>query len=186
MDFFDMDTTRNLFEQMPIKNTHSYIAITTTYTHDGFTDEAEALFHLMRDICNGRNPHPNRTTIATIVSAFAQSESPSRARFLQAYIGHHGTYLLNDHNIAALIDLHSKCKNIDKSYNLFCIWKQKELVCYSAMIDGCGIHRCIAKAVKLFDQEIQEANSNEHPVTELYKKIVMPQYLIWKEFQSIH
>ncbi|KAI0495276.1 hypothetical protein KFK09_025426 [Dendrobium nobile] len=168
MDFFDMDTTRNLFEQMSVKNTHSYIAMITAYTHNGFIDEAKALFHLMRDICHGR--HHKHTTIATLASAFAQSESPSRARFLQAYIGHHDTDLLNDHSIAALIDLHSKCKNIDKSYNLFCRWNQKELGCYSVMIDGGGIHKCIAKEIKLFE-EIQEANSNEHPVTELYRNI---------------
>ncbi|XP_028547488.1 proline-rich receptor-like protein kinase PERK2, partial [Dendrobium catenatum] len=63
-----------------------------------------------------------------------------------------------------------KCKNIDKSYNLFCRWNQKELGCYIVMIDGRGIHKCIAKEIKLFE-EIQEANSNEHPVTELYRNI---------------
>ncbi|PKU68990.1 Pentatricopeptide repeat-containing protein [Dendrobium catenatum] len=63
-----------------------------------------------------------------------------------------------------------KCKNIDKSYNLFCRWNQKELGCYSVMIDGRGIHKCIAKEIKLFE-EIQEANSNEHPITELYRNI---------------
>ncbi|PKU83754.1 hypothetical protein MA16_Dca010147 [Dendrobium catenatum] len=40
MDFFDMNTARNLFEQMLVKNTHSYIVIITANTHDGFTDEA--------------------------------------------------------------------------------------------------------------------------------------------------
>ncbi|KAI0511457.1 hypothetical protein KFK09_012087 [Dendrobium nobile] len=154
----DLLAARQMFDEINNKDVASWNAMITAYTHAGLTEEAVALFHLMLDISNGQNAHPNPTTIATIASAFAQSGSPSQASFLQAYVDHHGTELLNGHTIAALIDLHSKCGNIDKAYNLFCRWKQKDLVCYSAMIAGFGIHGCAEKAIKLFE-EIQEANS---------------------------
>ncbi|KAH0454664.1 hypothetical protein IEQ34_016588 [Dendrobium chrysotoxum] len=150
------------------------------YTPAGFTDEAKALFHLMLDIGNGRNHHPNHTTIAAIASSFAQFGSPSRASFLQAYNDRHGIELLNGHNIVALIDLHSKCENIDKAYNLFCRWKQKDLIqeanskpdaiCFVSLLAAC-IHSSMVKEGNKYS-ELMRSKYCITPTTEHYMGLV--------------
>lgn len=154
----DLLAARQIFDELDDKDVASWNAMITAYAHAGLTEEAVALFHLMLDNGGRQNVHPNHTTIATIASAFAQSGSPSQASFLQAYVDGHGAELLNSHTVAALIDLHSKCGYLDKAHDLFRKWKRKDLVCYSAMIAGFGIHGCGEKAIELFE-EIQEANS---------------------------
>ncbi|XP_020587687.1 putative pentatricopeptide repeat-containing protein At5g37570 [Phalaenopsis equestris] len=153
----DLLAARQIFEELIDRDVASWNAMITAYIHAGLIEEAVALFHLMLDNGSRCNPQPNHTTIATIASAFAQSGSPSQANFFQAYVDRRGAELLNSHTIAALIDLHSKCGDLDKAYDLFRRWGRKDLVCYSAMIAGFGIHGCGQKAIKLFE-EVQEAN----------------------------
>ena len=61
---------------------------------------------------------------------------------------------MGNHLVTVLIDLHAKCGNIDKAYELFHGLRNRDLVAYSAMILGCGINGRTVDAFKLFEEMV--------------------------------
>ncbi|KAK8914599.1 putative pentatricopeptide repeat-containing protein [Platanthera zijinensis] len=154
----DLSASRRMFDELEDGDVASWNAMIAAYARAGRVEEAVDVFQMMMDGDRGRNAQPNHTTISTIASACAQSGSPSRSRSLQAYVDGRGSELLNRHTVAALIDMHSKCGDLRSAYDLFSRFKPKDLVCYSTMIAGFGIHGRGEDAIRLFE-ELQEVNS---------------------------
>ncbi|EHA8587522.1 Pentatricopeptide repeat-containing protein, chloroplastic [Cocos nucifera] len=152
----DISAARLVFDEMTKRDVASWNAMISAYSHASLHDEALNLFKLMLSSTGQCKVEPNQTTIATIVSACAQSGSRSLANWIQNYIDHRRAELLNSHTVAALIDLHSKCGDMDRAYDLFRGWKRKDLICYSSMIAGFGIHGRGKDAIGVFD-ELKEA-----------------------------
>ncbi|PKA53897.1 Putative pentatricopeptide repeat-containing protein [Apostasia shenzhenica] len=153
----DLLAARAVFDGLGCKDVASWNAMIAAYAHAGFAGEAVGLFRQMLDNACEHRAEPNETTIATVASACAQFGSPNLARWLQTQIDRRGEELLNSHTVAALIDLHSKCGDLRRAYDLFCRWNRKDLVCYSSMIAGFGIHGCGREAIGVFE-ELKEAN----------------------------
>ncbi|WOL16177.1 pentatricopeptide repeat-containing protein [Canna indica] len=143
---------RSIFDDMPERDVASWNAMISAYSQADLNDEALDLFRLMLSTTCWQKVEPNHATIATIVSVCANYGSPSLANWIQNYVDQSGRELLNSHTVAALIDLHSKCGNLNKACELFQNWKHKDLICYSSMIAGLGIHGRGKDAVELFER----------------------------------
>ncbi|KAJ0969278.1 hypothetical protein J5N97_022155 [Dioscorea zingiberensis] len=143
----NISSARSLFDEMPNRDIASWNAMITAYTHADLPDDAFGLFQSMLN----SKAKPNKTTIATIASACAQLGSPNLARALQRYVDLHGSELMNSHTVAALIDLHAKCGDLWRAHELFDQWRDRDLICYSSMIAGFGIHGRSEDAMRVFE-----------------------------------
>ncbi|KAG0478409.1 hypothetical protein HPP92_013128 [Vanilla planifolia] len=146
--FGDLHAAREMFDELKNRDVASWNAMIAGYAQAGIAEEAVAIFRLMLEA----GCLPNQTTIATVASSCALSGCPSLANLLQTYVDGHPTELLNSHTVASLIDLHSKCGDLHKAYDLFCKWKHRDLVCYSTMIAGFGIHGRGGDAINVFNE----------------------------------
>ncbi|XP_043697724.1 putative pentatricopeptide repeat-containing protein At5g37570 [Telopea speciosissima] len=146
----DVLAARSLFDGMVERDAATWNAMISAYSKVGFFDEAVDLFRLMLKM--GRDVKPNHTTIASVVAACAQSGSIKLAQWIKDYINSRGSELLNTHTVTALIDMHAKCGDPDMAYEVFKSWKDKDVVCYSSMISGFGMHGRGMEALKIFSQ----------------------------------
>lgn len=152
----DVDSARELFDQMDDKDLLSYNAIIACYAQNSKPKEALDLFNLMLkpDIL----VHPDKMTLASIISACSQLGSLEHWRWVESRINEF-RIVLDDHLATALIDLYAKCGSIDKAYELFHGLRKRDVVAYSAMIYGCGINGRAFDAIKLFKQMVGECIS---------------------------
>lgn len=155
----DIAAARLIFDRMTEREVASWNAMIATYSHAGLFGEALDLFHLMLKSPRGvaaQVVHPNETTMATVISACAQLGSTDVAQRIEDYVDSRRCDLLNRHTATALIEMHSKCGNLDKAYKVFQMWKSRDVICYSAMIEGFGIHGQGVEALRIFSQLLEE------------------------------
>ncbi|PIA31574.1 hypothetical protein AQUCO_04900104v1 [Aquilegia coerulea] len=150
----DVPAARLVFDKMVGKDVVSWSAMISAYTQAGIYDEGVHLFKLM--LKTGGNIKPNRAIISSVLSASAHLGSIELAVWVKNYIYSRGNELLNTRTITALIDMHAKCGELDEAYKIFKGWKDKDIVCYSAMIAGFGMHSRGAEALKIFSQLLED------------------------------
>ncbi|XP_019051918.1 PREDICTED: putative pentatricopeptide repeat-containing protein At5g37570 [Nelumbo nucifera] len=143
----DITNARLIFDMMAERDVASWNAMISTYSQAGFFNEALDLFHHMLRIGDVK---PNQTTITCVVAACAQLGSVQLAERIVDYIKSHGNRLMNNHTVTALIDMHAKCGNPDRASELFKSWNDKDLICYSTMMSGFGMHGRGRDALKIF------------------------------------
>ncbi|KAF8394345.1 hypothetical protein HHK36_020553 [Tetracentron sinense] len=146
----DISAARLIFDGMVERDVASWNAMISAYYQLGFFDEALELFFLM--LKTTVDVKPNQTTIATVVAACTQLGSIGLAQWIKDYIDSRGVELVNVHTVTALINMHAKCGDPDKAYEVFKKWKNKDLICYSSMIAAFGMHGRGTEALKIFSQ----------------------------------
>ncbi|KAL5702141.1 hypothetical protein ACHQM5_027393 [Ranunculus cassubicifolius] len=140
---------RLVFESMDGRDAVSWAAMIFAYSQAGFSREALDLFKLM---LNRGDVKPNQNAVSCVVSACARIGSIELARCIRDYIYSRGSEVLNTHIVTALIDMHSKCGEPDEAYKVFNSWKYKDVVCYTTMIAGFGMHGRGEEALGIFSQ----------------------------------
>lgn len=145
----DVDSARELFDQMDDKDLLSYNAMIACYAQRSKPKEALDLFNVM--LKPDSSLHPDKMTLASVISACSQLGNLEHWRWIESQINNFGI-VLDDHLATALIDLYAKCGSIDKAYELFHGLRKRDVVAYSAMIYGCGINGRALDAVELFER----------------------------------
>ncbi|CAL5031011.1 unnamed protein product [Urochloa decumbens] len=183
---------RELFERMPIRNNISWITMISGYTKAGDVQAAADLFERMesKDLyvwnamiaCYAQNgcarealgifnrmlkPHvwvlPNEKTFSSVISACSQLGDLRFGLWVENFMGSVGVEL-DDHLRTALVDLYTKSGRMDRAFDLFRGLRRRDLVSYSAMIVGCGMHGKLSEAVGLF-KEMSDAKIDPNAVT---------------------
>ncbi|XP_068318930.1 pentatricopeptide repeat-containing protein At4g22760 [Pyrus communis] len=177
-----VESARGIFDAMPLRNNVSWITIISGYSKCGNVESARQLFDQMseRDVllfnamiaCYAQNSQPkeaielfnqmlklevniqpNETTLASVISASSQLGDMKFGLWAEFYMSEHGIEL-DDHLATALVDLYTKCGDIDRAYKLFHGLTKRDVVAYSAMILGCGINGKAVEATKLFEDMV--------------------------------
>ncbi|KAB2622541.1 pentatricopeptide repeat-containing protein [Pyrus ussuriensis x Pyrus communis] len=177
-----VESARGIFDAMPLRNNVSWITMISGYSKCGNVESARQLFDQMseRDVllfnamiaCYAQNSQPkeaielfnqmlklevniqpNETTLASVISASSQLGDMKFGLWAEFYMSEHGIEL-DDHLATALVDLYTKCGDIDRAYKLFHGLKKRDVVAYSAMILGCGINGKAVEATKLFEDMV--------------------------------
>ncbi|KAF9596617.1 hypothetical protein IFM89_012740 [Coptis chinensis] len=146
----DIEAARRVFDGTCRMDVVSWTAMISAYCQAGIYIEGVDLFKLMLKI--GGEIKPNESTVSSVVSACTHLGSVELARWIKEYIYSRGKELLNTHTVTALIDMHAKCGEPDEAYELFKQWKDKDIVCYSTMIVGFGMHGRGVEALEIFSQ----------------------------------
>ncbi|KAK8613964.1 hypothetical protein V6N13_122345 [Hibiscus sabdariffa] len=147
----DVKSARELFDKMPERDYLAFNAIISCYAQNSQPKEALKLFDEM--LKPGTDVRPDGVTLASVISACSQLGELRFGSWIESYINKHGIQM-DDHMITALIDLYSKCGNVDKAFNLFNGLSKKDVVSYSAMITGCAINGKADDAIKLFQKMV--------------------------------
>jgi pentatricopeptide repeat protein len=147
----DIGSAREVFDQMVGKDLRSYNAMIACYAQNSKPKEALDLFNGM--LKPEISLHPDKMTLASVISACSQLGNLEHWRWIESHINDFGI-VLDDHLATALIDLYAKCGNIDEAYELFRGLRKRDVVAYSAMIYGCGINGRVSDAIELFERMV--------------------------------
>ncbi|KAL5977440.1 hypothetical protein ACLOJK_021786 [Asimina triloba] len=142
-----LETARCVFEKMPLKDCAMYNIMITAYSRSGHPGKA---LELLKDMQKSHIRTDLFTAIAAVKSA-AELKSADRGKQIHAHIIRNGSdYQVSVHN--SLIDMYSKCGNLDSAQKLFDLLAEKTVVSWSSMIKGYISHDRSSDALTLFRQ----------------------------------
>eukprot|EP01018_Ginkgo_biloba_P037437 Gb_29877 [translate_table: standard] len=142
-----IEIARQLFDKMLRKDVISWSAMITGYAQNGHANEALTLFHQMQltDL------KPDLVTMVSLLQACAHLGALKQGKWIHDYVLRSGF----ESNVTvgnSLIDMYAKCGSIDLARLQFDKMPQKNVVSWSAMIAGYGMHGHGEDAVALFSQ----------------------------------
>lgn len=140
-----LDDARRTFDEIPVRDTVSWNAMIAGYAQNGRFIEALEFFEEMKKA----NVAPTETTIVTVLSACAQSGSLELANSIRSWIEDQGL-VSSVRLVTALIDLYSKCGELDKARDLFEGISQKDVISWNAMLSGYSHTNDYKEALVLF------------------------------------
>eukprot|EP01018_Ginkgo_biloba_P018714 Gb_21688 [translate_table: standard] len=152
-----MDFAQQQFDKMSKRNVVSWSAMIAGYAQNGHANDALALFNNMQlqDI------KPNLVTLVSILPACADLAALQQGKLI------HGYMLRNEIHVdvvvgTALIDMYAKCGSIDIARQVFDRMSERNVVSWSAMIAGYGIHGRGEDSLALFSQMQREGMNPNH------------------------
>ncbi|XP_057958911.1 pentatricopeptide repeat-containing protein At1g08070, chloroplastic-like [Malania oleifera] len=144
----EVEKARSLFEEMPLRrNVICWTAMINGYGRKGDLVEMFSLFLEM--LLSAEEVKPNSATMVCLLSACSTLSNFELGRWLSVFIDVNAIPL-NAILCTALIDMHSKCGNMDKAQKLFNANSCKNLASWNAIMTGyvqCGL---LEKAICLF------------------------------------
>ncbi|KAK6945076.1 Pentatricopeptide repeat [Dillenia turbinata] len=142
-----LDKACQLFDEIPVRDVVSWNAIIAGYAQSGKFEEALAFYNKMLRA----RVQPNESTLLTVLSVCAQSSSLDIGKQIHSWIEDKGVEMklrLNN----GLIDMYSKCGDLETARNMFEGIKDKDVISWNVMIGGYA-HLCRYKeALSLFQQ----------------------------------
>lgn len=154
-----VDDARQLFDKIPMKDVVSWNAMIAGYVQRDRFEEALNCFSEMQKA----NVSPNQSTLVTILSACAHSGSLELGKWIGSWIKENGlnsNLQLNN----ALIDMYSKCSEIDTARELFDGINERDVISWNVMIGGYSHMSLYKEALTLF-QLMLRSNIKPNDVT---------------------
>eukprot|EP01018_Ginkgo_biloba_P037498 Gb_11389 [translate_table: standard] len=152
-----VEVARQLFDRLPERNVVSWSAMIAGYAQSGHVNEALTLFHEMQFT----NVIPNSVTIVSVLQACTHLTSLKQGRWIHGCIIRRG-FETDVFVMTALIDMYAKCGNVELARHLFDKMPTKNVVSWSAMIAGYGIHGQGENALALFNTMQQTGMKPNH------------------------
>ncbi|XP_076948869.1 pentatricopeptide repeat-containing protein At3g12770-like [Bidens hawaiensis] len=139
-------TGKSLFDEMETCNVIMWNTMISGFAKNGCCEEAIILFQKMLS----KKLKPDSVTVCSTIFACAQLGSLEEARKMGDYIDK--SEFKNDVFVtSALIDMYAKCGSVDLARKVFDQTKTKDIVVWSSMIVGYGLHGKASEAVNLFE-----------------------------------
>ncbi|KAK1281203.1 Pentatricopeptide repeat-containing protein [Acorus gramineus] len=143
----DVWISRWLFDVVPCPDLLLWNAMISGYAKNGHACEAVKLFDYMLSFRGAVKP--DSITVRSAISAYAQLGSLELARWMENYVNASG--FVDDAFVnSALIDMYAKCGSIDLARETFDRTCDKDVVVWSTMISGYGLHGRAREAFDLF------------------------------------
>ena len=139
----------HLFHRMPKKDVVAWGAVISGLTQNGLPDESIQMFK-----CMLLDDHaPDAVTMVKVLNACSDSGVGRQATCLHGYLVRSG-FDNKMFVVDALLDLYSKCGNLDSAVRVFDSTTEKDVVLWSSMIAGYGAHGLGQEAVALYQKMI--------------------------------
>ncbi|XP_057839051.2 pentatricopeptide repeat-containing protein At3g26782, mitochondrial [Cryptomeria japonica] len=150
---------RHLFNKLSVRNVVSWNAMIAGYAHHGLINEVLILFHQMQlaDIA------PDSVTLMSVLSACGQLGALQHGKCIHNFIVRKGLEIVVCVG-NSLLAMYAKCGKIKIAREVFDLMYDRNVVSWSSMIGGYGIHGHGKEALKLFCQ-MQQAGINPNHVT---------------------
>ncbi|WVY98263.1 hypothetical protein V8G54_030414 [Vigna mungo] len=148
-----VEKSRERFDRISAIGKRSVVpwnAMISTYVQNGYPVEGLSLFRMMVE---EQATTPNHITMVSVLSACAQIGDLSFGSWVHDHLislGHKDTIASNQILATSLIDMYSKCGNLDKAKEVFEHTVSKDVVLFNAMIMGLAVYGEAEDALKLF------------------------------------
>ncbi|KAK9057568.1 hypothetical protein SSX86_022404 [Deinandra increscens subsp. villosa] len=154
-------TARRHFESMPRQDIAAWNALISAYEQTGNPKEALAVFN---ELQMSNKAKPDSVTLVSVLSACAQVGAMDMGGWVHVYIKKH-KIKLTCHLVTSLIDMYSKCGDLNKALEVFdSSGDNKDVFVWSAMISGLAMHGHGRDAIECFTK-MQEAKIKPNGVT---------------------
>ncbi|XAR73830.1 hypothetical protein NMG60_11007929 [Bertholletia excelsa] len=148
----DMNTAAGLFDGLPVKDMVAWTAMVTGFAQNARPREALDFFQRMQDV----DVLTDEVTLVGAISACAQLGATKYASWICEVAEKSGFEPTNNVVIgSALIDMYSKCGNLEDAYKVFERMKERNVFSYSSMIVGFAMHGCAKAAIQLFEEMVK-------------------------------
>lgn len=156
----DFDAAKSILNTMPCKDIAAWNALISAYEQNGNPKEALATFN---ELQLSKEAKPDAVTLVCVLSSCAQLGAMELGGWIHVYIKKQGIKL-NCHLTTALIDMYSKCGDLEKALEVFDSVDNRDVFVWSSMIAGLAMHGCGKDAIDLF-MKMQEAKVKPNSVT---------------------
>ncbi|CAL9771851.1 unnamed protein product [Musa acuminata subsp. burmannicoides] len=146
----EVDRARALFDRMPERDRISWTAMIDGYVRAGRFKEA---LHVFREM-QAAAVWPDEFTMVSLLTACAQLGALEIGEWARAYMERNGITM----DIAvgnALIDMYSKCGQVDNAVEIFRRMHRKDKFTWTAMISGLAVNGHGEDAIDLFSQMVE-------------------------------
>lgn len=146
-----LDRAHQVFDEIPEKSIVSWTSIISGYIGVGQFSEAVSMFRRSIEI----GLRPDGYNLVRVLSACTQSGDLSSAEWIDRYLTENGLGR-NLFVATSLVDMYAKCGNMEKARIVFDGMPEKDVVCWSSMIQGYVLNGPAKEAVELFLQMLKE------------------------------
>ncbi|XP_059074064.1 pentatricopeptide repeat-containing protein At3g12770 [Cryptomeria japonica] len=153
-----IEVASTLFQKMARRNVVSWNAMITGYTQIGYHNDALTIFHQMVEL---ENMKPDQVTVVSALSSCSHLGALQKGKWIHEYIIRSG-FAIDVFIGAALIDMYAKCGSIDIAHQVFQKMCKKNVVVWSALIAGYGMHGHGHSALALFAEMKQLGTKPNH------------------------
>ncbi|KAF8390770.1 hypothetical protein HHK36_025298 [Tetracentron sinense] len=155
-----IEEARKVFDRMQGNNVVCWTSMIAGYAQSGFFKEAIGLFREMQIV----NVKADEATVACVVSACGHLGALDQGRWVHAYCERNDIEMnLTVKN--ALIDMYSKCGDIDKALEIFHELEPRDVFSWTVMISGLAMNEKSDKALDLFSQMTLSSEVRPNEVT---------------------
>ncbi|KAJ7008796.1 hypothetical protein NC653_007455 [Populus alba x Populus x berolinensis] len=130
---------------MPERDVVCWTAMIDGLVRNGESNRALEVFRNMQR----EDVMPNEVTIVCVLSACSELGALQLGRWVHSYMDKHGIEL-NHFVGGALINMYSRCGDIDEAQRVFEQMKEKNVITYNSMIMGFALHGKSVEAIELF------------------------------------
>ncbi|CAN6876657.1 unnamed protein product [Brassica oleracea] len=141
----DCKAARTLFDQMRVRSVVSWNTMISGYCKNGAYKEAVEVFCEMRRV----NLRPSYVTLVSVLPGISRIGSLELGEWLHSYAESKGIEI-DDVLGSALIDMYSKCGVVERAVEVFERLPRKNVITWSAMINGFAIHGLAGEAIDCF------------------------------------
>ncbi|XP_030498890.2 putative pentatricopeptide repeat-containing protein At5g59200, chloroplastic [Cannabis sativa] len=135
----------DVFNLLRIKDTVCWTAMIDGLVKNGEMNKALELFREMQM----KNVKANEATIVCVLSACSQLGALELGRWVHSYMEKYKIKL--NHIVGgALINMYSRCGDIDKAQKVFDDMKERDVSTYNSIITGLGMHGKSIEAIEMF------------------------------------
>ncbi|CAJ1938601.1 unnamed protein product [Sphenostylis stenocarpa] len=143
----EMKAAQDLFDGLPVKDMVAWTAMVTGYAQNAMPKNAVEVFQRLLD----EGVEIDEVTLVGVISACAQLGASKYAKWIRDIAESSGFGAGSNVLVgSALIDMYSKCGNVEEAYNVFKGMRERNVFSYSSMIVGFAIHGRAHAAIKLF------------------------------------
>ncbi|KAJ4703710.1 Pentatricopeptide repeat-containing protein [Melia azedarach] len=140
-----VEEARKVFAMTPMKNVVSWNALITAYAHASHFKEVLELFEDMQSA----QVKPDNCTLVNVLSASARIGALTQGEWVHAYVEKNGIGI-SGFIATALVDMYSKCGNIEKAMRVFRSASKKDISTWNSIISGLSTHGFGEHALKMF------------------------------------
>ncbi|CAN8295357.1 unnamed protein product [Cochlearia groenlandica] len=135
----------SLFNQMPVKDKISWTTMIKGYSYNKRYREAISVFYKMTE----QEIVPDEVTMSTVISACAHLGVLDIGKEVHMYTLQNG-FVVDVFIGSALVDMYSKCGNLSRALVVFFNLLEKNLFCWSSIIEGLASHGYAQEALRMF------------------------------------
>ncbi|KAK7317302.1 hypothetical protein RJT34_01404 [Clitoria ternatea] len=140
-----LNDARKVFDDITEKNVVSWTSIICGYIESGYYEEAVVLFRGLLDM----GLRPDSLVIVRILYACSRSGDLASGRWIDRYMSE-SRLGRNVFVTTSLVDMYAKCGSLEEARRVFDGMVERDVVCWSAMIQGYASNGLPRQALELF------------------------------------